>query len=392
MLGRLAAATVTVLVTVLVATAAPAIADDPVDVPDGATITVDGRGHGHGRGLSQEGAAARAEAGQGYRAILGFYYPGTSWGTATGQVRIHLTAGDLDNAVQVRPRTHLVARTTGGAKSWDLAKAKPRAQGWRILPKGDGRSILEYRQQGWHQYRNVPGVLEFAAKGKPITLDVQGGGTAAYRGIIRSVVSSSGNRIAVNVVPMESYLRGVVPAEVVASQWPQQAQRAQAVAARSYAALKRATRQDKIFDLDDSTAYQAYGGVDGEYPASDQAVAATAGEILTYEGQPAFTEFTASNGGWTVVGDEPYLTAQEDPYDDDGWGPVTFTDTEIEALWPGIGDLMRIEVTGRDGHGEWGGRVSTVTLTGSAGAVTVSGTTFYGMLDLQSPWLTLSVG
>ena len=387
MLGRLAAATL----TVLVATAAPALADDVVDVPDGATITIEGLGHGHGRGLSQYGAKHAAEDGVGYRDILGFYYPGTSWGSATGQVRVYLKAGDLENAVQVRPRTHLVARTPDGAKSWDLSKAKPKAQGWRILPRGDARSILEYRQRGWHQYRNVPGVLEFAAKGKPITLDLQGGRTAAYRGIIRSVVSTSGNRIAVNVVPMESYLRGVVPAEVVASQWPQEAQRAQAVAARSYAALKRATRTDKIYDLDDSASYQVYLGFDREYPASDQAVAATAGEILTYDGQPAFTEFTASNGGWTVAGDEPYLVAQDDPWDRTAPWEESFSDTEIEALWPGIGDLTRLEVSGRDGHGEWGGRPSAVTLTGSVTSQTVSATAFYQRLGLDSSWLDLHV-
>ena len=70
MLGRLAAATVTATVTALVVTAAPAVADDPVDVPDGATITIDGRGHGHGRGMSQVGADRAADAGQDYEAIL----------------------------------------------------------------------------------------------------------------------------------------------------------------------------------------------------------------------------------------------------------------------------------------------------------------------------------
>jgi stage II sporulation protein D len=388
MLGRLAAATVTVLVTVLVATAAPALADDAVDVPHSATVTVEGRGHGHGRGLSQNGAKHAAEQGVGYRDILGFYYPGTAWGTAAGQVRIFLSRGDLANAVQVHAQRGLVARA--GQRSWDLTKAKPRAQRWRVVPRGDARSILQYRQRGWHQYRSVAGTLEFAAKGRPVTLDTQAG-PARYRGLIRSVPSTAGHRMAINVVPMESYLRGVVPAELVASKWPQQAQRAQAVAARSYAALKRSTRQDKPYDLDDTPGYQSYLGVDAEWPASDRAVAGTDGRILTYDGKPAFTEFTASNGGWTVAGDAPYLQAREDPWDHDTWGPVAFTDTELEAVWPGIGDLTRIEITDRDGHGEWGGRAGAVTLTGAASSVTVSGTAFYQRLDLQSDWLTLHV-
>lgn len=385
MLGRLAAATVTILVV----TATPAVADDPIDVPDGATITIDGRGHGHGRGMSQQGAQRAAQDGVGYREILGFYYPGTEWGRATGQVRIFLSEGDLANAVQVRAQRGLVARA--GERSWDLTKAKPRAQRWRIVPKGDARSVLQYRQSGWRQYRAVAGTLEFAAKGRPITLDTQTG-PVRYRGLVRSVPSSPGNRMAINVLPMESYLRGVVPAEVVASQWPQQAQRAQAVAARSYAALKRSTRQDKPYDLDDTTAYQRYLGVDREWPASDKAVAATAGQVLTYDGRPAFTEFTASNGGWTVAGDAPYLVAQEDPWDDDTWGPVTFTDAEIEGHWPEVGDLDSIQITSRDGNPEGGGRVLSVTLTGDAGVETATGSEFYGTLGLQSAWLTLRVG
>lgn len=388
MLGRLAAATATVL-TAVVATATPAIADDPVDVPDGATIAIDGRGFGHGRGMSQQGAQNAAEDGVGYRQILGFYYPGTTWGRATGQVRIFLSEGDLANAVQVHAQRGLAA--SAGARKWDLTKAKPRAQRWRIVPKGDARSLLQYRQSGWHTYRTVSGTLQFAAKGRPITLDTQTG-PARYRGLVRSVPSTPGNRMAINVLPMESYLRGVVPAEVVASKTAQQAQRAQAVAARSYAALKRATRQDKLYDLDDTVGYQRYLGVDREWPASDTAVAATAGEILTYDGQPAFTEFTASNGGWTVAGDAPYLLAQEDAWDHDTWGPVTFTDAEIEGHWPEIGDLESIEITSRDGHGAWGGRVLSVTLAGAAGSKTLTGSAFYGALGLQSSWLTLQVG
>ncbi|GAA1146474.1 SpoIID/LytB domain-containing protein [Nocardioides aquiterrae] len=388
MLGRLAAATAALLVT----TAAPATAaDDAWDVPHSATITVDGHGHGHGRGLSQEGAANAAGQGLGYRDIVAFYYPGTSWGTAAGPMRVFLTKGDLKNAVLVQPRSGLVAAKVGGGRSWNLAKAKPRASAWRIVPDGDRASVLQYRQRGWHQLQRVTGQLEFSAQGKPVRLRRNDGTVAQYRGAIRSVPSSPGNRIAVNVLPMEAYLRGVVPAEAVASTFPQQALRAQAVAARSYAAAKRAARPDKLYDVDDTEASQVYLGYDREYPTSDQAVQATAREILTYDGAPALTEFTASNGGWTVAGDAPYLPAQPDPYDGDTWGPVTFADTEIEAAWPTIGDLTRIEAGGRDGHGEWGGRVGTVTLTGTAGTATMSGTAFAARLHLQSSWLTMSV-
>ena len=60
-----------------------------------------------------------------------------------------------------------------------------------------------------------------------------------------------------------------------------------------------------------------YGGVDAEHPASNRAVDATAGDILTHGGQPAFTQFSSSSGGWTAAGSMPYLRAKRDPYD--GW-------------------------------------------------------------------------
>jgi SpoIID/LytB domain protein len=59
---------------------------------------------------------------------------------------------------------------------------------------------------------------------------------------------------------MESYLRGVVPAEVSPSLWPQEAMRAQAVAARTYAAYERAHAGSRAYDLCDTAACQAYGG------------------------------------------------------------------------------------------------------------------------------------
>jgi stage II sporulation protein D len=189
---------------------------------------------------------------------------------------------------------------------------------------------------------------------------------------------------------MDSYLRGVVPRESFAS-WPQQALRAQTIAARSYAAYHRAHRTAKVYDLDDGESFQVYGGFDDEERTTDEAVAATAGKILTYGGEPAFTEFGSSNGGWTVAGDAPYLQAREDPWDRTEKWQVRFTDDELEAAWPSIGNLTQVAITGRDGNGEWGGRAGSVTLTGSGGSVTVSATAFRVKLGLRSTWLTLTV-
>lgn len=394
MLRRLVAVPVLAAAATLLATAAPAAAADSWDVPHSARITITGHGYGHGKGLSQYGAQRAAKLGAGYGQIVSYYYPHTRWGTAGGSVRIWISR-DLTNDVQVQARSGLIARQTGTSRTWNLTKAVPRADRWRIVPEGDRVSVLQYHRGGWHGYRRVAGLLELSAGGAPVRL-YTADGSSTYRGILRSVPSSPGNRITVNVVTLETYLRGVVPAETFASTWEQQALRAQAVAARTYAVHERADRRGAKYDLCETEACQAYGGASREYATTDAAVRATARRILTYAGRPAFTQFTASSGGWTVDGGTPYLPARRDKWDstsdpNHSWS-VGFRDTELEAAWPGIGDLTHVSIAGRDGHGDWGGRAGSVTLTGTRGSVTVSGSDFSQRLRLRSSWLTLRVG
>jgi uncharacterized protein with LGFP repeats len=124
-------------------------------------------------------------------------------------------------------------------------------------------------------------------------------------------------------------------------------------------------------------------------------VRATARQILTYGGRPAFTQFSASSGGWTSAGSVPYLAAVEDPYDDwDGnhvhsWS-VTVDAGRLERSYPSIGTLQRIEVTSRDGNGEWQGRVSSMVLDGTQADVTISGDSFRWTYGLKSNWFSIA--
>lgn len=371
--------------------AAPAHAADSVSVPADATIVVKGRGYGHGHGMSQYGAEGAARQGLTYRQIAEFYYPGTTWATAKGRVTVMISADTTDDLV-VLPRPGLTVRDTAGTERVELPDVGARF--WRVAVGSDGVNRVSYKAgKRWKAWRELEGQGEFAARGKPVGLSTPSG-VRTYRGQLRVGVVG-GDRVTVNDLALDSYLKGVVPLEIPAS-WSADAVRAQAVAARTYAAYERRHPKTSAYQICDTGSCQVYGGYDAEHPASNAAIEATRRQILTSGGEPAFTQFGSSSGGWTSAGSVPYLPAQRDPYD--GWSgnPVhtwqtTLADETIERTWPGIGDLRRIVVNRRDGNGTWGGRIVTITLHGTGGRTQVSGDTFRSLLGLRSTWLTFSV-
>ena len=164
--------------------------------------------------------------------------------------------------------------------------------------------------------------------------------------------------------------------------WHPEALRAQAVAARSYATWDRDHPGPWWYDTCDSTACQVFRGV-ATYNA--------AGELVTFAGAVAFTQFSASNGCWTVAGTAPYLRAFADPYD----GLVASTAhswTEnvdasvLESAYPFLGRVRSLQVMGRDGNGEWGARVASVILRGSTGSISLIGADFRTVTGLRSTW------
>ena len=365
------------------------------DVPDGATVRIQGHGYGHGHGLSQYGAQRAATTGLGYRRIVRFYYPGTRWGKAGGAVRV-LISGDTSRDVVVAARRGLVVRPVGGRPT-QLTKARPKATRWRIVPVAGGRrSAVDFKAgSAWRRLTSVKGEAEFFAGGQPIRLFVPGG-SRSYRGVLRSAAPGRGlDRDTVNVLGLDAYLKGVVPREVP-SYWHPQALRAQAIAARTYAAYERAHSTRRHYQICDTDQCQVYGGATDEQAATSKAIDATRAQVLTKDGRPIFSQFSASSGGWTARGAFSYLPAKPDRYDDfagndyHDW-TVSVTDARIEQTWPAVGDLASVETTDRDGNGEWGGRVGTVVLRGSGGTVSVSGDDFRYLLGLYSTWFTLRV-
>jgi stage II sporulation protein D len=142
-----------------------------------------------------------------------------------------------------------------------------------------------------------------------------------YRGTFRVLAETDGKINVINHVGLEAYLYGVVPSEM-SPRWDEDALKAQAVAARTYALYIKTKSTDKPFDLVATAASQVYRGYDAENPASSKAVNATRGEVMTYDGRLTIAYFHANSGGFTEsaknvwVADLPYLQGTRDPYSD----------------------------------------------------------------------------
>jgi stage II sporulation protein D len=344
-------------------TAAPAIGKPAV------TFLLAGHGWGHGAGLSQWGAKGYAEHGWTADRILAHYYPGTQLGPApVGQVRVLLAEG---------------------AKSLKLASAS----GWSVLD-GEGQTHpLEPGKLTLGVALKVDGVplpppLTFRADGTPLQL-----GAKQYRGELVVQTGSAGKLLAIDVVGVEDYLKGVVPAEMPQA-WPAEALKAQAIAARSYALANRAT--GKPYDLFSDTRSQMYLGVSAETKATSAAIDATAGKVLTYGGAVISAYFSSSSGGRTAAGSEtfssgkpiPWLVSVDDPYDASpykNWTQAIDGAKAAKAL--GVkGPLLDLApVIGPSG------RVVTATLKLPLGQSIVTGTQLRSALGLRSTWFTLGL-
>jgi stage II sporulation protein D len=105
----------------------------------------------------------------------------------------------------------------------------------------------------------------------------------------------------INVLALEDYLAAVLGSEMPVS-FPAEALKAQAVAARTYALQKKLEAYGSPFHLGSSVLHQVYAGMDREDPRTRAAVAATRGQVLTYELAPIEAYFHASCGGRTESG------------------------------------------------------------------------------------------
>jgi stage II sporulation protein D len=344
----------------------------------GALFLFSGHGFGHGVGMSQYGAQGYALQGATYQQILQHYYPGTTLGTT--------------NATLVR------VLLADGAKSLKVSCSVP-------FSVTDGNGVTHPLAAG----RLTLGpklVVNGQALPAPLTFNAGAGGwmtlTHPYRGQIEVDVVD-GKLRAINVVGLEDYLYGVVPAEMP-STWTAPALEAQAIASRSYALATRKVAAP--FDVYADTRSQEYLGISHETSATTAAVNATNGEVVMYGGKVATTYFFSSSGGETDsiasawgVAPVPYLVAVPDPWDVispyHNWGPIPIsakTFSNALKVKSSIPDLQTtLDPAGRVS------RVSVVAVPSLALASartsappSFSGAAVSGALGLRSTWFSVS--
>jgi stage II sporulation protein D len=359
--------------------AAPSHAAKQYVAPDGSGVLflVRGHGYGHGVGMGQWGAQGYAQQGYTSDQILAAYYPGTTPGqTTVKSIRVLLANGKKTLTVS---SSKAVKVKDGDGVAHTLAAGKTTIT-----------AALDLAVDGGSPQALTPPLTLAPASGSTLTLG------RAYRG--RLVVDVANGKLrAINVLPLEQYLYGVVPAEMP-STWLPAALEAQAVAARSYALAGR--RAGAPYDIGNRNT-QTYVGISGETPAGTEAVDQTAGEVLLYNGVVAHTLFSSSSGGRTQSAADafgppgkPYLVSVSDPYDSispyHDWGPVEVTGKTLAHAFGIAGGVLVAALTPNTTP-----RVKTVTITSLAGGATaaksVGGVAAQTALGLRSSWFSVGV-
>ena len=332
------------------------------------TFTIKGAGFGHGVGMSQYGALGYAQQGWNAARILGHYYTGTALGTTDPAKKVR---------VQLVPATSS-ARITGvrqaGSRRMDPAKTY-------VVRR---RALTEVEVlHGGRRVATFKAPLQVAGAGDATTL----GGHGTYRGVMEFKPGTFSGLTVTNVVGLDDYLQGVVPAESPAS-WPAEALRAQAIAARTYAIT---TAKSADFDHYADTRSQVYKGIGIEQPSTNAAVADTRGQIVTYQGQPVVTYFFSTSGGKTEsventsLGREPrpWLVSVEDEFDNVSPRHRWTSKPTMASASKKLGGLVKgsfkgIKVTRRGVSP----RIVTAEVVGSRGRTVTDGATLRARLGL----------
>jgi stage II sporulation protein D len=337
-------------------------------------LTIRGAGFGHGVGMSQYGAYGFAENGATYDAILRHYYTDTALGTT-----------DPAQTVRVLLQSTWSVRFSGASR----AGSRQISPGRTYQARRRGSTQVDLLSARGRRIATFAAPLQVVRPGGAVRL----GRSGSYRGVLELRPGMFGGMNAINAVSLDDYVRGVISRESPAS-WPLEALKAQAVAARTYAIAT--SKGGAGFDHYADTRSQVYGGVAAETASTDEAVAATRGQVVTYDGEPVVTYFFSTSGGFTEdventsLGTEPlpWLKGVEDPYDGVSpkhrWGPIRMSLTSARAKLAGLvkGRFKGIRVIGRGSSP----RIVEADIIGSRGRTRVDGATLRARLGLLDTW------
>ena len=420
---------------------APAAAQDAPQL----FVVLDGKGYGHGVGLPQDGALAMGRAGASAADILATFYPGTTLGRRSGQVRAHLLETPRPSLVVAFPSGGAVHDGPGGSDapgfpvtvepggSVRLALAGGRFQAEPLggasagpfpAPEPAPASAAPVAQAVPTTTTTVPSLLGLiplptaappttaatvpppsepaAASDEPRTptsdralwaVPADGGVVAVadvgrrYRGRIEAA-NAGGALQLLNDLDVEVYLRGM--GEVIDPSWPAAGLQAQAIVARTYALDAMADGRP----LCSTQQCQVYLGEQAEYGAMNQAVVATRGQVLVHGGGLAEAVYSASAGGITATPEEGFgMREVEYPY----LKPVTYSpgDPQPWQLRMPLAEFARrlgyrgtasTAIVSRAGPS---GRPLEVRISGENGDLAVDGLRLFNTFSLRSTLYTL---
>jgi stage II sporulation protein D len=231
----------------------------------------------------------------------------------------------------------------------------------------------------------------------------------AYRGeiTIHRTKGKSGLTV-VNTLPVEEYLYGIIAREI-SPEWPLEAVKAQAVAARTYALYNMGKHADDGYDLCPTTDCQVYGGYSSEDPRAIRAVNDTYGQAVFYNGRLISTFFHSDGGGYTENSENvwgnylPYLRGVAD-YDQKSphyrWEKQLKTadmEDTLRSAGYNIGSLQGIELSpltkqpvDSPDRGV-SGRIKSLRLLGTKGSVQLTGSKFRSIFGLDSSLFDIKV-
>lgn len=206
-----------------------------------------------------------------------------------------------------------------------------------------------------------------------------------YRGAISIHAGEDGELFVVNTLPVDDYLRGVLPAEMPPS-WPLEALKAQAVASRTYTLAS--LQPGEAYDLCATTDCQVYGGYLVEHEHTNAAIAATTNEVVMYGGELAQTYYHSDSGGYVASSSEvwgsqlPYLTARSDVQANTPHRSWTFridpnvVAADLRALGYSPGTIQALRVVSYSDSG----RVTSADIVTSNGSIRLAGSPLSSLL------------